>query len=185
MWQYIIFLILKPSKVTSDFILNHLKKVIGVSLLRNIKNKYKNHDIFTMNAPPENPGVSKSTNKLMEVLCTKIESKLNKIWKTVKNRHNFWIIFFQFWRFLKFIQFGLNFSANSDQFHIYKHFLDFLTHQRPWGARHVIWNEFMLGKLSGSHIAVVRQSLNFFLFMPIQTMGLKALSVLFYFFPII
>ena len=29
MWQYIIFLSHKPTKVTSDFILNHLKKVIG------------------------------------------------------------------------------------------------------------------------------------------------------------
>ena len=29
MWQYVIFLSLKPTKVTSDFILNYLKKVIG------------------------------------------------------------------------------------------------------------------------------------------------------------
>ena len=29
MWQYAIFLSLKPSKVTSDFILNYLKKVVG------------------------------------------------------------------------------------------------------------------------------------------------------------
>ena len=28
MWQYIIFLSLKPTKVTSDFILNYLKKNI-------------------------------------------------------------------------------------------------------------------------------------------------------------
>jgi hypothetical protein len=29
MWQYVIFLSLKPTKVTSDFILNLLKKVVG------------------------------------------------------------------------------------------------------------------------------------------------------------
>ena len=28
MWQYVIFLSLKPTKVTSDFILNYLKKVV-------------------------------------------------------------------------------------------------------------------------------------------------------------
>ena len=28
-WQYVIFLSLKPIKVTSDFILNYLKKVVG------------------------------------------------------------------------------------------------------------------------------------------------------------
>ena len=40
MWQYVIFLSLKPTKVTSDFILNQLKKVVGAAPLRNIKNKY-------------------------------------------------------------------------------------------------------------------------------------------------
>ena len=29
MWQYVIFLSLKPTKVTSDFILNYLKNVVG------------------------------------------------------------------------------------------------------------------------------------------------------------
>ena len=29
MWQYVIFLSLKPTKVTSDFILYQLKKVVG------------------------------------------------------------------------------------------------------------------------------------------------------------
>ena len=29
MWPYIIFLSLKPTKMTSDFILSYLKKVIG------------------------------------------------------------------------------------------------------------------------------------------------------------
>ena len=29
MWQYVIFLSLKPTKVNSDFILNYLKKVVG------------------------------------------------------------------------------------------------------------------------------------------------------------
>jgi hypothetical protein len=29
MWQYVIFLSRKPIKVTSDFILNYLKKVVG------------------------------------------------------------------------------------------------------------------------------------------------------------
>ena len=29
MWQYVIFLSLKPTKVTSDFVLYSLKKVVG------------------------------------------------------------------------------------------------------------------------------------------------------------
>ena len=29
MWQYVIFLSLKPTKVTSDFILYYFKKVVG------------------------------------------------------------------------------------------------------------------------------------------------------------
>ena len=31
----------------------------GAPLLRNIKNKHKNNDIFTMDTPPRVPGVSK------------------------------------------------------------------------------------------------------------------------------
>ena len=60
MGQYISYLSLKPIKVTSDRILNHLKKKIkGAPPLINIKNKYKNHVIFTMDAPPGVPWVSK------------------------------------------------------------------------------------------------------------------------------
>ena len=40
MWQNVIFLSLEPTKGTSDYILNQLKKVVGAPLLRNIKNKY-------------------------------------------------------------------------------------------------------------------------------------------------
>ena len=40
MWQYAIFLSLKPTNMTSDFILNELKKVVGAPPLRNIKNKF-------------------------------------------------------------------------------------------------------------------------------------------------
>ena len=47
MWHYIIFLSHKPTKVTSDFILNYLKKVIGGTT--NQKNLKTN-----TGTPPEN-----------------------------------------------------------------------------------------------------------------------------------
>ena len=41
MLHYVIFLSLKPTKVTSDFILNYLKKVIGgTTTQKKFKNKY-------------------------------------------------------------------------------------------------------------------------------------------------
>ena len=43
---------LKPPKMTSDFILNYLKKIIGGATTQKYENKYKNHDIFSMDAPP-------------------------------------------------------------------------------------------------------------------------------------
>ena len=60
MRQYIIFSSLKPINVSSDFITNYLKKKLyGAPKLRNIKNKDKNHDIFTIDANSGVPGVSK------------------------------------------------------------------------------------------------------------------------------
>ena len=42
MWYYIIFLSHKPTKVTSDFIVNYLKKVIGgATTQKNLKNNTK------------------------------------------------------------------------------------------------------------------------------------------------
>ena len=61
MWQYIVFLSLKPIKVSSDFILSYLKKKLqGTPPLRNLKNKHKNHDIFTMDAPHGVSGCQKN-----------------------------------------------------------------------------------------------------------------------------
>ena len=47
--------------MTSDFILNYLfaKSYRGYPYSEKFKNKYKNLDIFYMDAPRETPGVSK------------------------------------------------------------------------------------------------------------------------------
>ena len=58
MWHYITFLSHKPTKVTSDFIVNYLKKNCRGS--EKIENKYWNIDIlFYMDMPQGTPGVSK------------------------------------------------------------------------------------------------------------------------------
>jgi hypothetical protein len=50
----------KPTKVTSDLNLNHLKKAIGgATNQKNLKTNTKNLDIFYTYPPPETPGVSK------------------------------------------------------------------------------------------------------------------------------
>ena len=59
MWHYIFFLSHKPTKVTSDFILNYLKKSYSGGHSEKFKNKYYNLDIFYMDVPPGTPGVSK------------------------------------------------------------------------------------------------------------------------------
>ena len=57
---YIYFFIHKPAKVTSDFILHYLEKVIGGRHhSEKFKNKYWNLDIFFMDLAPGIPGVSK------------------------------------------------------------------------------------------------------------------------------
>ena len=59
MWQYIIFLSLKELQVTSDLILNFMKTNIEGATTQKYQKKYKNHDIFNIDAPPGTPGVSK------------------------------------------------------------------------------------------------------------------------------
>ena len=52
MGPYIIFLSLKPTKMTSDFILSYLEKVIGGATTQKYQKQFQSHDIFTMYAPP-------------------------------------------------------------------------------------------------------------------------------------
>ena len=51
MWHYVIFLSLKPTKVTSDFILYQLKKVVGganIALkMKKIQNTLRKQGFFT------------------------------------------------------------------------------------------------------------------------------------------
>ena len=90
--------------------------------------------------PQEPQGCQKkshySLNKLMEVWCSNIESKLNKIRKTVR-KQAFSTIIYQLWlfftRFSKFAQFWLNSIARTVLF--VKKNLIFLTPLGPLGAR--------------------------------------------------
>jgi hypothetical protein len=72
MWQYVIFLSLKPTKGISDFILNYLKKVIGGATTQKLKKNKKKHDIFYMDAPPGPPGVSKDVPSSTKQLLVEI-----------------------------------------------------------------------------------------------------------------
>ena len=81
MGPYIIFLSLKPKKMTSDFILSYLAPP-----LRNIKNKYKNHYIFTMDAPQGVSGVSINPEDQTEDHSEEFQPKLNTIRKTIRKQ---------------------------------------------------------------------------------------------------
>ena len=79
MRQYISLLSLKSIKVSSDFILNYLKKVVGGPPLRNIKNKHKNYDIFTMDAGCQKNQKDQRINNLMCFFANIQLPKLNKL----------------------------------------------------------------------------------------------------------
>ena len=80
MWQYVIFLSLKPTKVTSDFILNELKKVVGVPPLRQGSLGCQN----VRQGP---------LNTQFEVWCTNIAPKLKNIQNTLQ-KQSFFLRFF-------------------------------------------------------------------------------------------
>ena len=70
--QCIICLSRNPIKVSSDFILNYLKKSCrGAPTLRNIKNKLNNRDIFTMDAPQGCQGCQKNqkVQRINKFMC--------------------------------------------------------------------------------------------------------------------
>ena len=105
MWQYVIFLSLKPTKVTSDYILYKLKRVVGGATT---------HIFYMDPAPgPGSLGCQKvrqgPLNMLFEVLCTNIAHKM-KIRNTHKKRGFFFYIF-SILMVLKFVPFGGNISA--------------------------------------------------------------------------
>ena len=55
MWQYVIFLSLKPTKVTSDFILNYLKKVVGGATTQIYQNRMLKPWYFLYGSTPRGP----------------------------------------------------------------------------------------------------------------------------------
>ena len=122
MWQYsIIFVSHKATKVTSGFILNYLKKIIGgPTTQKNLKTNTKTiiSSIWMRLQGPQ--GCQKMRhhplNKLMEVWCAKIEPKLKKIQKSVRKQAYSTIFFSVLTGFLKFLQFWLNSSAKTQKF---------------------------------------------------------------------
>ena len=66
MWYYIIFLSHKPTKVTSDFIVNYLKKVIGgATTQKNLKTNTKTL-IYPIWTHPQGPQKTYSWLKKMK-----------------------------------------------------------------------------------------------------------------------
>ena len=60
MWHYIIFLSHKPTKVTSGFILDYLKKIIGgTTTQKNLETNTKTKISSILMRFPETPGVPK------------------------------------------------------------------------------------------------------------------------------
>ena len=87
MWHYINFFSHLPVKVTSDFILNYLKKVVGgATTQKNLKTDTKTL-IFSIWIRPQGPqGCQKMRhyplNLDLEVWCSNIQPKLDELQKT-------------------------------------------------------------------------------------------------------
>jgi hypothetical protein len=99
-----------------NLILNYLKKVIrGATIQENLKTNTKTMISSKRTRPQEPQGCQKKCyyllNKLMEVWCTNIESKLKKVGKTVRKQAFLTNINFTLDSFLKF----LNSSAKTQQ----------------------------------------------------------------------
>ena len=105
MWHYIIFFSHKPAKVTSDFILNYLKKVIGgATTQKNLKTNTKTLISFIWIRPQGSQGCQKMRqgplNMPFEVWCANIAPKLKNIRNTLR-KQAFFDIFFQFLQFFE------------------------------------------------------------------------------------
>jgi hypothetical protein len=100
MWHYINFFSHKPAKVTSDFILNYLRKVVGgATTQKNLKTNAKTF-ISSIWIRPKGPqGCQKMRlyplNMPFEVWCAKIDPKLQNIQKDIR-KQGFLTFLFQF-----------------------------------------------------------------------------------------
>jgi hypothetical protein len=98
MWHYINFFSHKLAKVTSDFILNYLKKVVGgATTQKNLKTNTKTL-ISSIWIRPQGPqGCQKMPlhpiNMPFEVWCAKIDPKLQNIQKGIP-KQGFLTVFF-------------------------------------------------------------------------------------------
>ena len=132
----------KPAKVTSDFILNYLKKVIGgATTQKNLKTNTKTLISYIWICPQRPKGCRKKLqdpiNTPFEVWCAKIALKLKNIGKTLR-KQGFWHFFFNFDNFLKFVPFGGNHSTRTQQFYFIKKNLIF---RHPVGHVHIDLNK--------------------------------------------
>ena len=104
MGPYNIFLSLKPSKMTSDFIMSYLEKYIGGATTQKYQKQYKNYDILTMDAAQGCQNICQNLlDNILMVLSTNIELKLSKVLYMSKETHFFqkWLSFAQFVYFLR------------------------------------------------------------------------------------
>ena len=97
-WHYITFLSHKPTKVTSYFILNYLKKIIGgATTQKNLKSKTKTLISSIWVRPQGTQGCQTMRqdplNTPFEVWCAKIVPKLKNIWKSPRKQGFFFICF--------------------------------------------------------------------------------------------
>jgi hypothetical protein len=100
MRHYINFFSHKPAKVTSEFILNYLRKVIGgATTQKNLKTKTKTLISYIWIRPQGPQGCQKMRlhplNMPFEVWCAKIDPKLQNIQKAIR-KQGFLTCFFQF-----------------------------------------------------------------------------------------
>ena len=105
MWPFINFFSYKPIKVTLDFILNCLKKVVGgATTQEKLKTNAKTLISSIWICPQRPQGWQRKPqdplNMPFKVWCANIALKLKNIQKTLR-KQGFLTCFFQFWRFFE------------------------------------------------------------------------------------
>ena len=124
MWQYVIFLSLKPTKVTSDFILYYIveKNCRGCHHSEILKTNTKTLIYSIWIRPQGSLGCQKvrqgPLNMLFEVWCANIAPQNEEDSKYSQKTRVSFTFFFNFDGFLKFVPFWGIISAKTQQFYL-------------------------------------------------------------------
>ena len=122
MWQYVIFLSLKPTKVTSDFILYQLKKVVGGATTQKYQKQMLKPWYFLYGSAPRGPRGVKRCARIHWTCHVRFGALiLPPNWRILKKVYEircFLTFFSNFDDISKFVSFWSNLSAKTQQFYL-------------------------------------------------------------------